>query len=383
MRRAFLDAEGLMHDARRLRRRGPDGRRRLTIAAWTLLGALGAGTAGLAAQSGTAHADPGLARLQREVTDLTKISKGTVGVAIVHLETGRTVLVNGNESFPMASTFKLPVAVQLLTRVDRGELRLDSLIALQPGDLHPGSGTLTQLFNQPGVELSVRNLMDLMLRISDNSAADLMLRTAGGPTAVNARLHALGVNGIEVDRPTVRLIADYIGIPNLPSDSVTPAEFRELARAVSDSASQAAATAFERDPRDQATPAGMADLLAKVWHGAALSPASTQLLLDVMHQCLTSGERIRAMLPPGTPVADKTGTLGGGDRIHGVGTQNDVGIIDLPDSAGHVITVVLVKGEDHEKRGEETIAQIARAAYDYFRMNPEGSFGGPPAAARR
>ena len=333
-----------------------------------------------AAQSAS---DPGLQRLQREVEALASISKGTVGVAIVHLETGRTVQVNAGEAFPMASTFKVPVAVQLLTRVDRGELRLDSVVALRPGDLHPGSGTLTELFDQPGVSLSIRNLMDLMLRISDNSAADIMLRTAGGPAAVNARLQTLGVSGIRVDRPTVRLIADYIGIPDLPSDTVAPAEFRVLARAVSDSASQAAATAFERDPRDQATPAGMAALLEKIWRGKALSAASTRLLLDIMHRCLTSGNRIRAMLPPETPVADKTGTLGGGARVHGAGTQNDAGIIDLPDSAGHVITVVFVKGEDDEKRGERAIAQIARAAYDYFLTNPGRSSEATGAAARR
>lgn len=325
--------------------------------------------AATSAQTVVPHGDRDLQTLAQEVVALTKISKGTVGVAIVDLGTGRTVTVNGTEPFPMASTFKVPVAVQLLTRVDRGELRLDSLIALTPGDHHPGSGTLTRLFDQPGVSLSVRNLMDLMLRISDNSAADLMLRTAGGPSAVNARLAQLGVTGIRVDRPTVRLIADYIGIPNLPSDTVTPAEFRTLAEAVPDSVRQAAALAFEHDPRDQATPVGMAALLEKIYRGTALSPTSTQLLLEVMHRCLTSGERIRAMLPPETPVADKTGTLGGGGSVHGAGTQNDAGIIDLPDSA-HVITVVLVKGEDNEPRGERTIAQIARAAYDYFLTHP-------------
>ena len=127
----------------------------------------------------------------------------------------------------------------------------------------------------------------------------------------------------------------------------------------------------------------LATLLEKIWRGKALSAASTRLLLDIMHRCLTSGNRIRAMLPPETPVADKTGTLGGGARVHGAGTQNDAGIIDLPDSAGHVITVVFVKGEDDEKRGERAIAQIARAAYDYFLTNPGRSSEATGAAARR
>lgn len=323
----------------------------------------------LEAQSAT-RSDPGLERLEAQVASLARISRGTVGAAIVHLETGRAVYLNRGETFPMASTFKVPIAVQLLSRIDRGEIRLDSMIAIQPGDLHPGSGTLTELFNQPGVALSVRNLMELMLRISDNSATDVMLRTAGGAPAVNARLQSLGIRGIRVDRPTIRLIADYIGIANLPSDTVAPEQFRALARAVPDSMPQLAASAAEKDPRDTSTPEGMARLLEKIWRGQAVSAASTELLLDIMRRCMTGAERIKGMLPPDTPVAHKTGTLGGGAGVRGAGTQNDVGIIELPGDAGHLITVVLVKGEDQSARGERAIAHIARAAYDYFVINP-------------
>lgn len=343
-----------------------------------LLFALAAPGGQVAGQATAPPAEPGLERLRTQIVALTKLSEGTVGVAIRHLETGRSVSVSGAEPFPMASTFKVPVAVQVLSRVDRGELRLDSMIAVQPGDLHPGSGTLTELFNNPGVVLSVRNLLELMLRISDNSAADLMLRAAGGARAVDARLAALGVRGIRVDRPTVRLIADYIGVRNLATDTVSPSRFEELAAAISDSAHQAAARTFERDPRDTATPDGMAALLTTVWRGEALSRGSTALLLDIMYRCLTGSARIRGLLPPDTRVAHKTGTLGGGPAVAGAGTQNDVGIIDLPNGAGHLVVVVLVKGEDQAERGERAIAQIARAAYDYFVTSP-----GPAAAAGR
>src|SRR5687767_11777679 len=167
--------------------------------------------------------DPGLGRLEAEMTRLAAIAGGKVGVAAVHLETGREVVLNRGEAFPMASTFKVPVAVQLLSRVDSGAFRLDSMITLRPSDLHPGSGTLTQLFNDPGVALSVRNLLELMLLISDNSATDIVLRTAGGSAPVNARLRALDVAGISVDRSTVQLIADAIGVKNLPGEAdLTP-----------------------------------------------------------------------------------------------------------------------------------------------------------------
>src|SRR5690349_6353703 len=131
-------------------------------------------------------------RLQDEIARLAKMSDGVVGMSAVHLESNRRVSVHGGESFPMASTFKVPVAVQLLSRVASGEVKLDQLITVEPQDLHPGSGTLTGLFNRPGVALSVRNLLELMLLVSDNSAADVWMRLAGGPDAVTAKMRAIG-----------------------------------------------------------------------------------------------------------------------------------------------------------------------------------------------
>jgi beta-lactamase class A len=309
-----------------------------------------------------ARPDPGLQRLERELARLATIAGGTVGVSVRHLETGREVHLNRGSAFPMASAFKLPVAVQLLTRVDRRELRLDSMITIQPGDLHPGSGTLTELFDDPGVVLSVRNLLELMLLISDNSATDLVLRVAGGPARVTERMRALGVEGVRVDRPTVRLIADWVGV-RLATDDVSPDQWRELARATSDSSRRVAGEAFDVDPRDTSTPEGMANLLTKVWRGEALSRESTTLLLDVLRRVSTGADRLKGLLPPGTVVRHKTGTIGG--------TTNDVGIIELPDGAGNVAIAVYVKGSTKEVPvRERAIAQIARAVYDYFLFNP-------------
>ena len=337
-----------------------------------LLAAAGA----LPAAAQRAASDPGLARLEAQFAELAKVTSGSVGVAVVHLESGRAAYLNRSTGYPMASTVKVPIAVRLLTQVDRGELRLDSMITIKPGDLHPGSGTLTDLFAQPGVVLSVRNLMELMLRISDNSATDILLRTAGGSAPVNARLAQLGITGVRADRPTVRLIADYIGVRGLRSDDVPIAEFGRLADAVSDSAQRAALVAFDADPRDTSTPDGMARLLESIWRGQALSQSSRDLLLDIMYRCVTGAERLKGMLPPGTRVAHKTGSLGPSAGIPGGRTANDVGIIDLPNGAGHLVTVVFVKNADDSGKAEKAIAHIARAAYDYFTV------GAPSQSAR-
>lgn len=309
--------------------------------------------------------DPNLRRLESEIGRLSAISGGKVGVGIIHLETGRELFVNGAEPFPMASTFKVPVAVELLTRVQAGTVRLDSMVTVRPSDLHPGSGTLTGLFNDPGVSLSVHNLLELMLLISDNSATDMVLKAAGGGPAVNARLTALGIKGISVDRPTIRLIADVVGMKDLgPESGWSIAAFDSLRRLVPPASQQAARSAFYQDRRDTATPEGMARLLAKISRGEALGPERTAQLLDIMLRCETGAMRLKGHLPPNVPVRHKTGSLG-------IGVANDVGIIDLPDGAGRLVVAVFVKESTRDVVAQElAIAQIARAAYDYFAFNP-------------
>lgn len=314
--------------------------------------------------AGAQAADPNLRLLEAEIGRLSAISGGRVGVGIIHIESGRELFVNGDEPFPMASTYKVPIAVELLTRVQAGAVRLDSMITLGPADLHPGSGTLTSLFNDPGVSLSVHNLLELMLLISDNSATDIVLKLAGGGAAVNARLAALGITGISVDRPTIQLIADVVGVSLGPESSWSMARFDSLNRAVTPGQRQTARMAFYQDRRDTATPEGMARLLEKIWRGQSLDAGRTALLLDIMLRCETGAMRLKGVLPPGIPVRHKTGSLG-------VGVANDVGIIDLPD-AGHLVVAIFVKEATRDVAAQErTIAQIARAAYDYFTFNPQ------------
>jgi|DewCreStandDraft_5_1066085.scaffolds.fasta_scaffold00077_20 beta-lactamase class A len=310
--------------------------------------------------TGTA-ADPALARLEREIARLARIAGGVVGVAALHLESGRRVALNGAERFPMASTYKVPIAVQVLTKVDRGELALDQMITLEPADLSPGSGTLSDLFRAPGVALSVRNLLELMLLISDNTATDVLLRVAGGAEAVTARLRELGIEGMRVDRPTKQVIADWMGVAGPPVRSLE--HFRELARAVEPEHREAAAKRFDEDPRDTTTPEAMVALLEQIYRGRALKRETTELLLDILRRCRTGEARLKGLLPPGTEVAHKTGTIGG--------TTNDVGILTLPGDAGHVAIAVFVKSSDKDiPTRERAIAEIARAVHDFFVFHP-------------
>ena len=302
-------------------------------------------------------AEPGL---ERELARLAKVSGGTMGVAAIHIESGRSAFLNPDETFPMASTYKVAIAAQLLHRVDQGELRLSKMIPFDPGSLSPGSGTISRLFDDPGLSISLHNLLELMLLISDNSATDACLREAGGGARVTQRMKDIGVEGLRVDRSTLGIISDWLGIEDVPSrEALSLDKYSALVEAVPESERAAARESFPDDPRDTSTPRAMGVLLQKIWNGEILSEKSTELLLDIMKRCETGEARLKGLLPEGTVVAHKTGTIGG--------TTNDVGIITLPHDAGHVIVAAFVKDSTLSvPEREKAIAEAARAAHDYF-----------------
>ncbi len=317
-----------------------------------------------AATSLFAAGEPALAPLEHQIEYVAHATDGIVGVAAVHIETGRSVSLRGAESFPMASTFKLPVAVQILSLVDEGKLTLDKMVSLGPSDLHPGSGTLTDLFIHPGLSISIANLLELALVISDNSAADLLLREAGGPAAVTARMQTIGLPGIRVDRSTALLISDWQGAKNLPPESQwNRGLWDKLYDAVPQNEHMRARRSEMADPRDTATPDDMTSLLVRLWKREILTPPSARVLLDIMERCETGKSRIKGLLPQGTNVAHKTGSLGG--------VANDAGFITLPGNAGHIALSIFTKASNKpEEASEKAIAEISRTIYDYFVLEP-------------
>lgn len=299
-----------------------------------------------------------IANLQAEVTRLTEQAGGKVGVAAWRLDgTGPKLLVNADDIYPLASTFKVAVASRILQRVDKGELTLDQMIAVKPDKLVP-SEVLADRFIHPGLSMSVYNLMELMLTQSDNSATDVLTELAGGPAVVTAWLRSQGITGQRIDRDTHGLLRDFYGLPEGPSMDIFAAAPDKASFGVRGSQPN---PAFDDDPRDQTTPAAMAELLTRIFTGKALSPASTKVITGIMERCRTSPTRLKGILPAHTVVAHKTGTIGG--------TANDVGVITLPGNAGQVVIAVYVKKSRFTPaERDRTIAEIARATYDYFLM---------------
>lgn len=301
--------------------------------------------------------------VEAEITRLSALSGGQVGVVARHLETGLTVASKGGERFPMASTFKIAVAGAVLAQVDAKHLSLDQMVAVDPAMVMPSAG-IAESFPFPGVSLSVRNLIETMMTKSDNTATDVLVKLVGGAPAVTAWVRSVGVEDIRVDGDTAGIIGRFYLVP--PGEAVVPYVTKALAAdpGLEDRVS-APDAAYSDDIRDTATPQAMVSLLSRIANDHILSASSTEVLLGAMERCTTGPKRLKGLLPEGTVVQHKTGTLGP--------TVNDVGIIQLPNGRGRVAIAVFVKksGLPEEAR-ERAIAEITRSVYDYMLIESGG-----------
>jgi beta-lactamase class A len=253
----------------------------------------------LAAQPAAAASNSLVTSLQNELAMLVTSKSTDVGIAAIDLKTGETVSVRGNNRYPMASTVKVAVAATYLSYVEKGERSLDDTIG----------GT------------TASSLMRRMLVHSDNHATDLLIRNLGGPETVQKWLDWHHVEGLRIDRNIAQLLRDK----------------RDL-----------------HDVRDSATPLAFAKFLKRLDSGYLISDKSKTYLLDLMAQCMTGRNRMKSLLPDGTRVEHKTGTLNG--------LTDDVGFITLPN--GHRIAVaIFARGGSNRP---SAIAEAAKTVYDGF-----------------
>jgi beta-lactamase class A len=284
-----------------------------------MLALAGLGGAAASAQPGTASAAEASAHLNR----LAKSVGGTVGIAAIHVETGRTIEVQGRRPLPLYSVFKLPLAVAILKDVEEARLKLDQKVRVTAPEVVPGSVENATLWPSP-VDRTLRELLELALVRSDNTSADKLLELAGGPGAATRRLAALGIPGITI-RASVR---EFLAARTRPHPNTASA--LDLAR-----------------------------LLARLQKGEILRADSRDALFGFMSGATTGLRRLRGGVPEGTSVADKTGSGPGGSA------SNDVGIITLPEGKGHLAVAVLVSGSKKPVPAQEQlIADVAHAVYD-------------------
>jgi len=234
---------------------------------------------------------------------------------------------------PMQSVFKLPLALTVLHRIDQGSLSLDDPIRFLRSDriLPETYSPLQDKYPDANVDVPVRELLRLAVALSDNVAADILLRTIGGPREVTRYIASLGITGFHLESSEHDLRRDS-----------------------------------RLQYRNWLAPVGAVQLLRRIGDRPPLSPDLAALLMEWMKTSVKP--RLKAGLPAGVDVFHKAGT-----STH---ATNDIGLIQLPDGRSVAVAVFLTDSVADETTREKVIARIGRVVYEAALAATEQSFTG-------
>jgi beta-lactamase class A len=262
-----------------------------------------------------------VSQLSAQFTAIEKSTGGRLGIATLDTATGRKIEYRADERFPMCSTFKFLLAAAIL---QKGEAEpLNQKIAYGPGDLLEWAPVTKQ--HAAEGRMTVGELCAAAISYSDNTAANVLLRTLGGPAKVTEYARSLGDRVTRLDRPET-----------------------------------AVNTATPGDDRDTTAPQAMVSDLKLLLLGNQL-PAASRNQLETWLDANTTGEkRIRAGLPPNWKVGDKTGT---GQH----GTAGDIAIIRPPGHAPILIAIYLTQCPVDADQINNAIAKAASLIAGSFR----------------
>jgi beta-lactamase class A len=253
------------------------------------------------------HLSAALSRLERT-------NGGRLGVAVLDTVTGERSGYRADERFPMCSTFKFLLASAVLQRVDLHKETLDRPITIPPKPL---------IFNSPltephaGGTMTIAELCHASLTRSDNTAANLLLETLGGPAGVTNFSRSIGDQITRLDRTETALNESLAG-----------------------------------DPRDTTSPMAMANDLKLVLFGNLLSTASDKQLISWMGSATSGLDRLRANLPTDWRAVDKTGS-------NGEHTSNDIGVFWPPNGAPVAVTAYITQCHGPESKRAAMLQEIA------------------------
>jgi len=269
------------------------------------------------------------AELSERLKKLCETSGGKVSVAVVHVETDKLAVVDASNELPLYSVFKLPLAIAVLKDIEEGRLKLDQKIHIGADDVTPGFSGNTQRWQKP-VDYTIKQLLELSIVESDNTSSEKLLQLVGGPAPLTERLRAFDLQQINI-KTTIK---DYVATRNNPNTG---------------------------------SALGIVKLLSRLQRGELLQTSHTELLIGFMERAKIGLHRLRGDLPPGTRVADKTGSSELNAKTNAANSTNDVGLITLPNGRGHLAMAVLLHDSPlADEQQERLIANLARVAFDSY-----------------
>lgn len=299
--------------------------------------------------------------LKDDIQAAIKAADMTAGVSIWHIEKDEQLDVNGDESYPMASVFKIPVLATAGKQLQAGKLKLDDRIALKDEDKSTGSGILQ--FFEAGVSPTFRDLLTLMMIISDNTATDMNVAILGGPLVIEDDMHELGLKDIYLKMDCKGLLKGLYPpeIQQLPLD--------ERRKWLEDHDVVRDGVTFSRgSDNNVSTAKAMTKLVHMLFKGEIVDGEVKDELMNIMYKQQLN-QRLPRFLPGGVAFAHKTGTIGG--------HYNDSGVMTIDDN-NHVIVTMFTswnaqavwdKPEAHYQRVyevESAHGKVGRLVYDHY-----------------
>jgi len=266
--------------------------------------------------------------VRQQIRAIAREAHGKVSVACSVSGSALNCDLNPTARPPMQSVFKRPLALTVLYQVEQKTFSLDQPVRFLRQDriLPHVYSPLQDQYPDAGLDVPLRELLRLSVSLSDNVAADILLRLVGGPKAVNEYIAALRVSGFHLQDSEAVLHHEV------------SAQYRNW---------------FE--------PAGAVQLLRRISNNSPLTSEHTDLLLGWMTPAVRT-KRLEGDLPAGTRVAHKSGTSDVDDGV--AHATNDIGLIPLPDGRRIAIAVFVTDSTADESTREQVIARIARTAYD-------------------
>jgi len=253
--------------------------------------------------------------LPAALAQLEKANGGRLGVAVLDTATGERCGRRAHERFPMCSTFKFLLASAVLQRVDRHQESLDRTLAIPPKPLLSHS-PLTE--PHAGDTMTIAALCHAVLIQSDNTAANALLATIGGPAGITKFSRSIGDAVTRLDRTELALNESLAG-----------------------------------DPRDTTSPIAMGGDLKTLLLGNVLSSDSRKQLTGWMEASVTGLDRLRAKLPADWRAADKTGA-------NGEHTSNDIAVFWPAGKPPIIVTAYITQCAGPESKRADMLAQIGR-----------------------
>jgi beta-lactamase class A/beta-lactamase class A VEB len=270
--------------------------------------------------------------LRKQIEAIVKGKQADVGVAIDGPESGDTLTFQGSKHYPMQSVFKFPIALVVLSQVDKGKFSLNQKIKILKKDLLPGLYSPIREKYPEGATLTLAEILEYTVSQSDNVGCDALLRLIGGP----------------------QVVEDYFVKNN----------FKDISIKINEEVMQGN---WDLQFQNWTTPKEANRILA-AFHAhdqKFLSKQSYDFVWKVMKQTETGKDRLKGQLPKGTVVAHKTG-WSGMNKAGVTAATNNIGVVYLPQGKHFYISVFVANSTESPATNEKIIADIAKAAWDYF-----------------